>query len=164
MDSVEHCGVRVSLCERVYAPSDDTFLLCDALKTVSGKRCLELGCGTGLAAVMLAKNRNEVWASDINPHAVECCRRNALENGVKVRAVQADLFPGRCGRFDVVAFNPPYLPTGDGDRTDEWTDAATDGGSDGLAVTRRFLAGLPKHLAADGEAYLVVSYPYRYRL
>ena len=43
--------------------------------------------------------------------------------------------------FDIIIFNPPYLPTkpeghvgGSG-----WFDIATDGGLDGLDVTKRFI-------------------------
>jgi len=38
-----------------------------------------------------------------------------------------------------------------------WFDIATDGGVDGLKVTKQFIDGLSKHLHKDGHAYFVFS-------
>ena len=141
----------------VYEPSEDTFLLLGALGEAEG-RALEIGTGSGIVAIYLAKMGHEVVATDINPHALGLARANARRNGVEIGAVRADLFDGIKGRFDTIVFNPPYLPTSPGDKTgDRWLDASVNGGPDGLHLTRRFLAGLNEMLSGRGNAYTVSS-------
>jgi len=142
---------------QVYPPSDDTLLLAGSICPVRG-RVLELGTGSGLIAVLCARLGASVVATDINPHAVRLARRNAARNGAAVDFVETDLFDGICGGFDIVVFNPPYLPTAQGDITkDRWLDASVDGGPDGQGPARRFLAGLGSHLSPGGRAFTLFS-------
>ena len=62
-------------------------------------------------------------------------------------------------KLDVIIFNPPYLPTKKEDLTkgSGWFDVATDGGKDGLLVTKRFLDELPSYMNKNGRAYFVFS-------
>lgn len=64
-------------------------------------------------------------ATDIDPHAVRADRADGVD------AVHADLLLGIRGRFDLVLFNAPYLPTGPEERTGQWIDQALDGGASG---------------------------------
>ena len=51
----------------------------------AGKRCLELGCGTGMVGVALARaGAAELLLTDGNADAVANCRRNLALNGVDV--------------------------------------------------------------------------------
>lgn len=53
------------------------------LKRMQPTRMLDVGSGTGLLAIALAKRtRRRVLASDIDPVAVETARQNSRENGV----------------------------------------------------------------------------------
>jgi release factor glutamine methyltransferase len=141
----------------VYEPSDDTFMLLDALGDARG-RALEIGTGSGIVAIWLAKRGLDVVATDINPHALVLARANARRNGVALEAVGTDMFDGIRGLFDTIVFNPPYLPTAAEDITDDrWFDASVNGGPDGQMFTRRFLAGLKERLSANGAAYIVSS-------
>ena len=65
---------------------------------------LEVGCGSGLVSLELARQVESLVALDINPHAVRATR----ERGVEV--IRSDLFEGIRGKFDLIIFNPPYLP------------------------------------------------------
>jgi len=141
----------------VYPPSEDTFLLVEALK-ISDGNVLELGTGSGLAAIHCALRGARVVATDINPQAVRLARRNASSNGVAIDVLRADLFEGVGGAFDAIVFNPPYLPTSPEDVTDDrWPDASVNGGPDGLEIVRRFLAGLGGRLAPGGRGYILTS-------
>jgi len=67
------------------------------------------------------------------------------------------LHPGEA--FDIIVFNPPYLPTKPSEIVggSGWFDTATDGGVDGLDATIRFIQGLSSFLLKDGCAYFVFS-------
>jgi len=73
------------------------------------KTFLELGAGSGLLSIYAAKRGGVVTASDINPIAIECLRRNAEENLAEMKVIHSDLFekiPQQ--EFDMVLINPPY--------------------------------------------------------
>lgn len=132
----------LALHEDVYRPAEDTFLLAKAVhQTVRpGQRFLEVGCGAGLVSLVAARAGAQVTATDLNPHAVELLQHNARQNRLKVRAVQTDLLGGVEGPFDVVAFNPPYLPTTPAEYVPGPLNLAFDGGPDGNATVLRFAA------------------------
>jgi release factor glutamine methyltransferase len=131
-----------ALHEEVYRPAEDTFLLARAVHQTlrPGQRFLEVGCGAGLVSLVAARCGAEVVATDLNPHAVGLVQHNARQNGVAVRAVQTDLLGGVAGPFDVVAFNPPYLPTTPAEYVPGPLNLAFDGGPDGNATVLRFAA------------------------
>jgi release factor glutamine methyltransferase len=136
----------------VYAPAEDTWLLLRAAgkECHDGERVLEIGCGSGIISASLS-GRASVLATDINPHAV----RAARDRGIEV--VRTDLAAGICGRFDLILFNPPYLPTMPEERLDDWLEYALDGGPDGRRVISRFLSGAGRLLAPGGRVLLLVS-------
>ena len=136
----------------VYQPEADTYLLLDAaLREVrAGDRVIEIGTGSGLIASRLGSSARVV-ATDINPHA----SRSAHERGVEV--VRADLFSGIKGPFDLVLFNPPYLPTRPEERVDDWLEYALDGGENGRVVIERFIAEVSRVIAPGGRVLLLVS-------
>jgi len=76
---------------------------------LKGQRFLELGAGSGLISIAAAKNGATVTATDINPVAVECLRRNCDQNKVKAEIILSDLFVDIPEQpFDIIAINPPY--------------------------------------------------------
>lgn len=134
----------VALHEDVYRPSDDTFLLAGAVHAEArpGARFLEVGCGAGLVSLVAARAGCVVSCTDANPLAVELARHNARQNGLKVHAVEGDVLAGLHGPFDLVAFNPPYLPTDPDERLPGVINLAFDGGRDGNETVLRFAAQL----------------------
>lgn len=141
----------------VYVPSDDTFLLARAVaaEVQPGMRFLEVGCGAGLVSLLAARSGAKVTATDLNPHAIAIVRYNARENGVAVDVVQADLLAGLPGPFDLVAFNPPYLPTNPDEVVPGPLNLAFDGGKDGNGTVLRFAAQIG-HLTPRPATVLVV--------
>ena len=137
---------------QVYAPDADTYLLLDAARAEvkPGDRVLEVGTGSGLIAAELAKVTG-VIATDINPHAVLCAKKRGGD------VVRSDLFCGIRSTFDLILFNPPYLPTQPEERINDWLEHALDGGRNGRAVIERFSEEVGRVLAPGGRILLLVS-------
>jgi len=138
---------------QVYSPAEDTYLLLKAAQDEirPGDRVLEVGTGNGGIAIALGPAASLCIATDINPHAAA----QALAQGVDV--VRTDLCAGLYGPFDLVIFNPPYLPTQPEERLDDWLEYALDGGTDGRSVIRRFAADVRRVLAPSGRVLLLIS-------
>jgi release factor glutamine methyltransferase len=122
------------------------------LSLPANTRILDLGCGSGVAAILAARQGIHPVAVDINPEAVRCTRLNVLLNGVEDRVDirEGDLFaPVRGERFDLVLFNPPFFA---GRAREPWEHAwwSED-------VLDHFIAGLPGALAPNGRAIVVLS-------
>lgn len=134
-------GLWYATHDEVYDPSDDTFLLARVVEEVvrPGEKFLEVGCGVGLASIAASRKGAEVTCTDANPHAVRLAWKNARQNGFGVHALETDLMQDVPGPFDVVAFNPPYLPTTDDDRVSGPLNLAFDGGESGNDVVLRFV-------------------------
>lgn len=154
---LELYGLKIKTSEMVYEPAEDTFLLISALALekpgLRGKHVLEIGTGSGIIALFAARKAKSVTAVDINPEAVKCAKKNAARNNIKnIEFMQSDLFPDIKRKFDIIVFNPPYLP-------DEplTPDIALDGGPDGRRVIERFLKGAPKFLNPCGKILLLES-------
>jgi len=117
-----------------------------------GSRVLDMGTGSGVAAVFAAQWAAEVVALDVNPMAVRCARINALLNQVecRVRVEESDLFAAVAGqRFDVILFNPPYFSGR--------PRSALDRAFRAQNVIERFAANLKNHLQPGGWGLLLLS-------
>ncbi|MEM0449031.1 MAG: methyltransferase [Methanomassiliicoccales archaeon] len=145
--------IKILECEGVYPPAEDTFLLLQCVPDVRGKKVLEMGCGTGIIALNCAAAGAEVTAVDINPKAVQCTKSNAELNGLELEVVISDLFLDVEGRFDLIIFNPPYVP----DMIRGEIERSWAGGEDGVRVLDRFLRAAPRHLNEGGEMLILFS-------
>jgi release factor glutamine methyltransferase len=141
------------ICEEVYQPAEDTYLLLKAALNESKPtdEAIELGCGRCLIAAALAQRVKTLIATDINPHAVMLAKSKGLDT------VRADIFRGIRAKFDLVIFNPPYLPTSDEEKIEGWLNRAFDGGPSGRDIVFRFLENLRDYLKEDGRALLLIS-------
>ncbi|KAL2709950.1 MTS domain-containing protein [Kluyveromyces marxianus] len=169
---------------RVYEPSEDSFLLLDALEAdlewlkqrVGGivPISVEVGCGSGIVSTFMMKHGipggNTVYlGTDVNPWALEATletrKRNECNDKV-FDAVQCDLTRSlRDGVVDLLVFNPPYVPAESVPRVplckeearndDDWLFLALDGGDDGMEVTNRLLEQLDTALSSSGVAYVL---------
>jgi release factor glutamine methyltransferase len=138
---------------QVYPVEEDSRMLLEAAlaEVRAADRVLEVGTGSGHVAASLARRATRVVALDINPHAAAAARSLGVE------VIRADLLAGVRGPFDLVLFNPPYLPTDPTERLDDWLEYALDGGPDGRRTIARFLGELGRILAAGGRALLLIS-------
>ena len=119
--------------------------------------------GSGCIACSLACEHPSVRAvaTDIAPEAVALARQNACALGLaeRVEVLECDLGegidPALMGSFDLVASNPPYVPTTVLAQLPREVGAyepslALDGGPDGLDVFRRLLDLCSRALAPGG--------------
>jgi release factor glutamine methyltransferase len=146
-----HLALETS--EEVYAPAEDSELLAGCIEA-DGLRVLDVGTGTGIQALTAAASADSVVGVDINPRAVELARRNAEANGVaNASFAVSDLFSRVRGMFDLIVFNPPYLPgTPEGELQKAWA-----GGHLGVEVINRFVDAAGAHLRPGGKVLLLVS-------
>lgn len=163
--SFHYNKLKIYLHPEVYEPAEDTFLLLESIKINPGQYVFEIGSGTGIIALACAYKGAHVICSDINPYAVDLIKKNILENQKKIQgSIQArlgDLYTPLKPKeqFDVIIFNPPYLPLQPAEhiKDQEWLDIATIGGTDGLQQTKRFIIDMAKYLRKNGCAYTIVS-------
>ena len=154
-------GIRVAVRPGVFVPRVRTEALVRSAVAVlaPGATVVDLCCGTGAVGAAIAATVPGVtlWASDVDPVAVECARANLAPYGATV--VRADLDDGLPVRLrdhvDVLVANVPYVPSRDiallpAEARLHETRAALDGGEDGLAVLRRVAARAPRWLRPGG--------------
>jgi len=119
------------------------------------QRCLDVGCGSGLQTVQLARNgAAHVHAIDIDPDAVANTLGNAFRNGVddRVSGQVVDLFPWVPEeRYEVVVAclqqepMDPFQHTATHRRVDYW----------GRNLLDQLLGKLGDALTAEGVAYVM---------
>jgi release factor glutamine methyltransferase len=117
-----------------------------------GGAALDLCTGSGAIAISAAlAGARSVTAVDISRRAVLTVRLNARLNGVRVEALRGDLLaavPGR--RFDVIASNPPYLPSDAEALPARGRARHTEAGTTGRVLLDRLIDAAPAHLAPGG--------------
>ena len=125
---------------------------------------VDLCCGSGAigAALAAALPGAEVWATDVDPVAVACARRNLPPDRVREGDLY-DALPGSLrGGVDVLAVNAPYVPTDalatlPPEARDHEARVALDGGRDGVDLHRRIAAAAPGWLRPGGHLVVETS-------
>jgi SAM-dependent methyltransferase len=114
---------------------------------------LEIGCGSGYAALVASTFAGQVTAIDITERAVRYGEFNRLLNGAhNVRILQGDLFAPVAGmQFDRIASHPPFEPSLKGDYV------FSVGGEDGEALIARIVSEGPAYLEPGGRMYIQVT-------
>lgn len=138
----------------VYEPAEDSRLLAEtAANRIETGRVLEVGVGSGYVAERVQTHTDAmIVGCDINPEA--CFRARSAG----VDTVRSDLTkPFKADSFDVVLFNPPYLPTPPEAEWDDPLEHALSGGPDGRRVIEPFFADAPRVLRSNGRILLLIS-------
>jgi release factor glutamine methyltransferase len=184
----EFCGMRIAVDPGVFIPRRRTeFLVRQATAVLargdepaglaacgggprppregSGPRDLivDLCCGAGAIGTALAAAvpDAEVHATDIDPAAVACARRN-IPGCVHQGDLYAALPEALRGWVGILTANVPYVPSGEIQFLPPEARAhepllALDGGEDGLGVLRRVAAGAKEWLAPGGHLLIETS-------
>ncbi|MEK6809363.1 MAG: HemK2/MTQ2 family protein methyltransferase [Nanoarchaeota archaeon] len=139
----------------IYSPAEDSYLLQKFVRRLATGRVLDMGTGSGIQALTAigVPSVREVVAVDINPKAVESLNLEIEKRKLrKIKAVQGDLFESVGGFFNLVIFNPPYLPQDKGIE-----DAALYGGKKGWEISELFFQSVSGHLFPDGVVLFLFS-------
>ncbi|MEJ2295553.1 MAG: methyltransferase [Candidatus Lokiarchaeota archaeon] len=171
--------------DKIYFPSDDTFLIIDYFKKAITKssfdgyeikeihNILDMGTGTGIIVIFLKMIANQLsnfnprfYASDILKEAILCAKNNKKINNVKgkIYFIQSDLFkyfPIKLkNKFNVIIFNPPYLPALDHNKqhTVSDIDYSWNGGDKGYETLINFFNEVPHYLNLDNGAVCLLYF------
>jgi len=141
-------------------------LALDVIPRDQPSRVLDLGTGSGVIAICLAKYAPvaDVVATDVSPDALVLAKENASRLGVleRIRFVQSDWFAGLDGTFDVIVSNPPYidmedLPALQREVRDHEPRIALDGGESGLASITALARNACEHMVPGGKLLLEIG-------
>lgn len=147
----------------IYQPEQDSYLLAETLKNyltdkIKNKeinkenqefKILDMGSGSGIQAqVCKHLGFNNVICADINPDAVAHLKKQGF------KAVKTDLFSeiNPKTKFDLIIFNPPYLPEHKYDK-----ELDTTGGELGCETIISFLEQAKEHLSQNTSILLLFS-------
>lgn len=167
----EFWSLRLRVDRRVLVPRPETETLVEAaLERIDpGTRVADVGTGSGAIVIALAHELGSgvFIGTDRSAPALAVAQANAAEHGLEERIefLEGDLLDplsGRHGLLDALVSNPPYIPTAElGALEPEVRDfeprAALDGGSDGLALIARLVAGAPPLLRCGGWLLLEIG-------
>ena len=148
--------IKIETFEGVYEPAEDSWMMCNYLPNDLGS-VLEIGCGSGIISIHLAKKGNLVTSVDINPKAVKATKFNAQRNKVEIEILQSNMFSAISNRkFDTIVCNPPYLPPSE-DYNDPELKLAVEGGTNGYEFTTQLLSKAKNFLNTEGSIFMIQS-------
>ena len=115
-------------------------------KYANGK-VLDMGTGSSILAQKAAETADNVLAVDISQKAIASAPKNK-----KIQYKQSDLFSNVKEKFDLIIFNPPYLP-----QDKNLKDPALYGGKKGYEILVKFLNLANDYLANNGTILILFS-------
>lgn len=127
-----------------YIPDEDSFLIKKHAEILcKNKKCLDMGTGSGIIAkAMKTAGAESILAVDIENQDIK-----------EVPFIQSDLFSNIREKFDLIVFNPPYLPF---DKIEGFENDTT-GGKKGNETIIRFLEKAKNHLKKNGALLVLYS-------
>jgi release factor glutamine methyltransferase len=135
----------------MYAPREDSYFFSLVLKEYLKNKdkdikILDMGAGSGIQAETCKRmGFKNITAADIDEETVKQLKK-------KFKTIKSDLFSDIKGKFDLIMFNPPYLPEHKYDKEKD-----TTGGKKGWETIINFLEQAKKHLTKKGKILLLYS-------
>ncbi len=144
----------------VYIPAEDSYLMSRILREQIPNlieknhdlKFLEIGAGSGIhlqTALSSGIKQENIFSSDIDRKAVSHC------NLLGFNCIHSDLFKEIKGKYDIIIFNPPYLPEDSREPKNSRKD--TTAGKKGNEIIIRFLQEAKNHLNKNGKIFLITS-------
>jgi len=137
----------------VYMPAEDSILLSQEVENYlkdksKDIKILDMGSGSGVQAeTCRSLGFEDILCADLDPEAIKLLLKK------KFKALESNLFSKlKKQKFDLIIFNPPYLPE---DKYDKKID--TTGGKKGDETIIRFLRQAKSHLNPEGNILLLLS-------
>ncbi len=123
IDDLEYKGIKIIQNKNYFCFGIDSILLTDFAKEIKDNaRCIDLGTGNGILAILLSAKTNlsKIYGIEVQEKLAELARRNVvlnnMEQKVEIRAENIknllNIFPKKS--FDCVITNPPYKENGTG--------------------------------------------------
>ena len=146
----------------IYQPEEDSYFLSEVifkeisknLKKNSNLKFLEIGCGSGInldTALRTGMQKQNIFGIDINKDSVEYCKNLGFN------CFYSDLFKNIKEQFDIIIFNPPYLPDIKNNLEDKESKLITTGGKNGSSVINKFLVQARNHLNKNARIFILTS-------
>lgn len=156
----------------VLIPRPETERLVDLalihLAANQASRVLDLGTGSGIIAITLAKQCPGacVTAVDLSTAALEIARINATRHAVDVEFLCSDWYSALSQRrFELIVANPPYVADGDAHLQENglpfepsWALTGVVANPEGLSCLKTIINGAPAHLMP--AAWLLLEHGY----
>ncbi len=133
----------------IYEPEEDSYLLEKYVKKYAKGKVLDLGSGSGIQAEATLEKTKDVLAVDIDKECVKYLKKKGIN------AKYSNLFSNVKEKFDLIIFNPPYLP--DEELEDKESKKITTGGKYGYEILERFFSQVNEHLNKNGKILIVFS-------
>jgi len=140
----------------IYQAAEDSYLLSKEIKKFLKKQknktlsILDMGSGTGIQAQTCKDlGFKNIITTDINPEAIKHLKKNGFNT------IQSNLFSNIKQKFDLIIFNPPYLP--EDKREPKDSQIATTAGKKGYEIIIKFLSQAKTHLNKKAIIILLFS-------
>ena len=164
----EFFGMQLKVDERVLIPRPETEELVELIlaENPNGNlKVLDIGTGSGVIALSLAKNRADwsVTAADISQDALDLATENAKSLDLEITFIRTDCFSEISSKYDIIVSNPPYISREDQEEVGlnvlhSEPHLALFADEDGLAIYRRIAEDSKDYLNDGGKIYLEIGY------
>jgi release factor glutamine methyltransferase len=109
-----------------------------------------MGSGSGIQSFIAQESgAKSILAADIDSESIKFLKSK------KIKAIKSNLFSNIKGKFELIAFNPPYLPLDS--KEDKESKRITTGGKEGDEISLDFLKQAKNHLTNEGIILLLLS-------
>jgi release factor glutamine methyltransferase len=141
----------------IYQPAEDSYLLSNTIKNKLKSEnksisILDMGSGSGIQAQTCKDlGFKNIIAADINPEVIDHLNKK------KFKTIQSNLFSkiNKNLKFDLIIFNPPYLPKDKREPKDSMLN--TTAGKKGYEIIIKFLEQAKSYLSKKGIILLLFS-------
>ena len=173
--NVKELGLKIKEARHIHPIHRNSIFLAKYIGKKKFKNILEIGTGTGIIALYLAKQGSKVTGTDINPDSIKIAKENAKLNDLDVHWIVSDLYDNIDGKYECIIFVPPYFNFGRFSKVayifekifptpiEAWIGYLLDrfflyekASTPRRKLIKKFLEESPPHLSSDGCIFLMI--------